>query len=215
MFYRHTPPTVHSPGVFVYSLDSSTTHAQKLAVLEGICLAHYIKGMHREHSQLLLVYRQEHIHSTHKQRDALLQTYFSQVLLEWVLLTVITSYNTIQNCSRIYKWSSIMECTMIARLLILVSHCSFMSFRWEPWAVSSNGWVPHYWECFLTPSKMNAGSGKELHTLYLTSCLYNWPSHMKCSRRGSLEFWVSHGTFTISAGFKHEVFPAYEAAVMR
>ena len=53
-----------------------------------------------------------------------------------------------------------MKCTMIARLLILVSHYTFMSFRWEPWAVSSNGWFPHYWECFLTPFKMIARSGR-------------------------------------------------------
>ena len=48
MFYRHTPPTVHSPGVFVYSLDSNSTHAQKLAVLEGISLAHYVKKRHAQ-----------------------------------------------------------------------------------------------------------------------------------------------------------------------
>lgn len=87
MCYRHTSLIVHSQGVFVYSLDSSTAHAQKLAVLEDKSLAPYVKefpvkGMHREHSQLLLVYRQEHIHSTHKQRNALFQTYFSQALLE-------------------------------------------------------------------------------------------------------------------------------------
>lgn len=97
--YRHTPLIVQSQGVFVYSLDSSTAHAQTLAVLEGKRLAPYVKefpvkGTHREHSQLLLVYRQEHIHSTHKQRNALLQTYFSQVLLEWVLAY---SYNLAQH----------------------------------------------------------------------------------------------------------------------
>lgn len=70
MFYRHIPPTVHSPGVLIYSLDSSTAHAQKLAVLEGISLAHYVKefpvkGMYREHSHLFIGKR---IYTAHTSR---------------------------------------------------------------------------------------------------------------------------------------------------